>query len=75
MRRKPDSDLAFRNSPGLILELQRKRHSADYDPSIRVKSSDAQLAVQAARNALSRFNAAGALERESFLSLLLFNPR
>lgn len=60
---------------GLILELQRKRHSADYDPSIRVKSSDAQLAVQAARNALSRFNAAGALERESFLSLLLFNPR
>lgn len=59
----------------LVLELQRKRHSADYDPSIRVKSSDALLAVRAARNALQRFNAAGAFERETFLSLLLFNPR
>lgn len=60
---------------GLVLELQRKRHSADYDPSIRVKSSDALLAVRSARNALSRFNAAGAFEREAFLGLLLFNPR
>jgi hypothetical protein len=60
---------------GLILELQRKRHSADYDPSIRVKTSDALLAARAARNALARFNAASAVERESFLSLLLFKPR
>ncbi len=60
---------------GMVLELQRKRQSADYNPSIRVKTSDALLAVRAARNALTRFNAAGAVEREAFLSLLLFKPR
>ena len=57
------------------LELQRKRHSADYDPSTRIKSSDARLAVSAARNALNRLNGASAAGREAFLSLLLFGPR
>lgn len=57
------------------LELQEKRHNADYDPLIRVKTSDAQLAIQTARAALQRFNEATAAEREAFLSLLLFSPR
>lgn len=57
------------------LELQEKRHSADYDPLIRVKTSDAQLAIQTARAALQRLNDAGSIEREAFLSLLLFSPR
>jgi hypothetical protein len=34
------------------LELQEKRHNADYDPLIRIKTSDAQLAIQTARAAL-----------------------
>src|ERR1700694_340759 len=58
-----------------ILELQEKRHSADYDPSIRVKTSDAILAISAARSALTRFHAADAAGREAFLGLLLFRPR
>jgi hypothetical protein len=52
-----------------------KRHSADYDPLIRVKTSDAQLAITVARAALKRFNAVAPAEREAFLSLLLFPPR
>jgi len=57
------------------LEIQKKRHSADYDPSLRVNSSDAVIAIKAARSALTRFNTADADVRESFLGLLLFRPR
>ncbi len=58
-----------------VLELQEKRHAADYDPMIRVKSSDAVLAVRTARAALRRFNGASSTRRKAFLSLLLFQPR
>jgi hypothetical protein len=58
-----------------VLELQEKRHAADYDPMIRVKSSDAILAVRTARAALSRFKKASSTRRKAFLSLLLFQPR
>lgn len=58
-----------------FLELQEKRHTADYDPGVRVKSLDAKLAISSARAALSRFREAKDAEREAFLSLLLFPPR
>src|SRR5438477_676262 len=57
-----------------VLELQEKRHSADYDPSIRVKTSDAILAISTARSALNRFVTADPSRREAFLGLLLFRP-
>lgn len=60
---------------GAAIDLQEKRHSADYDPSIRVKISDAILAIKTARDALVRFNAADSDQREAFLGLLLFRPR
>jgi len=58
-----------------VLELQEKRHSADYDPSIRIQSSDAALAINTARTALMHFEAASLAARDAFLSLLLFQPR
>jgi hypothetical protein len=58
-----------------LLELQEKRHIADYDPSVRVRTLDAKLAVSSARAALARFRDASDAEREAFLSLLLFPPR
>jgi uncharacterized protein (UPF0332 family) len=58
-----------------LLELQEKRHAADYDPLIRVKRSDAILAVRMARAALRRFDRANSRRRRAFLSLLLFPPR
>lgn len=32
-----------------VIELQEKRHSADYDPLFRVNTSDAKLAIETAR--------------------------
>lgn len=56
-------------------ELQERRHAADYDPTLRVKMSDARLAIQTARVAISRFSAAAPDQRRAFLSLLIFPPR
>lgn len=58
-----------------LLELQAKRHDADYNPSIRVRSSDAKLAVDTPRNALHRLQTANPSSREAFLGLLLFKVR
>lgn len=58
-----------------VLELQEKRHAADYDPSWRVITSDALLLIGTARTALGRFNGADAAKREALLSLVLFRPR
>ena len=58
-----------------VVELQEKRHSADYDVMIRVNRSDAALAIATARAALKRFGKASRTRRLAFLSLLLFQPR
>lgn len=58
-----------------LVELQEKRHAADYDPSIRVKTSDAQVAVATARSAMRRFAKASSSRRKAFLGLLSFPPR
>jgi uncharacterized protein (UPF0332 family) len=58
-----------------LVELQEKRHSADYDPSIRVKTSDALIAIGMAKSALLRYGGAGPPARKAFLALLLFTPR
>jgi hypothetical protein len=58
-----------------VAELQEKRHAADYDPSNRVKTSDARLAIATARSAIQRFQKAPAMRRKAFLTLLLFRPR
>jgi hypothetical protein len=58
-----------------FVDLQEKRHGADYDPLIRVKLSDSQLAIKTAKAAIERFKRASATRRKTFLSLLLFPPR
>jgi uncharacterized protein (UPF0332 family) len=58
-----------------VVELQEKRHSADYDVMIRMNRSDAALAIAEARAALHRFSTASEPQRSAFLSLLLFPPR
>lgn len=63
---------AFANA---FIDLQEKRHAADYDPAMRVKTSDARLAVQTARSAVGRFTTAAQASREAFLALLAFPPR
>jgi uncharacterized protein (UPF0332 family) len=58
-----------------VVALQVKRHTADYDVTVRMNRSDAVLAIAEARAALGRFDRASQQQRLAFLSLLLFSPR
>jgi hypothetical protein len=55
--------------------LQEQRHSADYDPLGRFRTSDAKSVIVTARAIIGRFRAASAADRKAFLFLLLFPPR
>lgn len=57
------------------IELQDKRHSADYDPAGRFRTSDAKSVTGVARSAIRRFDLVEADSRKAFLMLLLFEPR
>lgn len=59
----------------IAADLQERRHRADYNPTPRFKTADAQLAVTTARNAVDRFNRSSAARRTAFLTLLLCPPR
>ena|SRR6266481_8262627 len=67
--------LDIRAFAAALVELQEKRHSADYDPLVRMTSSDALLAVRLARSAAARFKGASARRRNAFLTFLVFPPR
>lgn len=58
-----------------VVELQEKRHLADYDPLFSVKRSDAVLAVATGRTALGRLRNSSRARRKAFLSLVVFPPR
>lgn len=58
-----------------ISELQERRHSADYDSLFRAKTSDADLAVATARNAVACLRSASRGLRRVFISLVIFPPR
>jgi hypothetical protein len=58
-----------------LVELQQRRHAADYDPLIRLKRSDALLAASIARSALGRLQRVPPDQRAVFLALLVFPPR
>lgn len=58
-----------------VIELQEKRHAADYDPLFRARRSDAVLAVATGRTALVRLSSSSSTRRKAFLSLVVFSPR
>jgi hypothetical protein len=57
------------------IELQEKRHRADYNPQPRFRTSDAKLAISTARSAVHRFQTAKKEHRKAFLTLLICPPR
>jgi len=59
----------------IVLDLQRRRHRADYDPLLSLKRSEALVIASVARTAVRRFSRAPAPERAVFLAFLLFPPR
>jgi hypothetical protein len=58
-----------------VVDLQEKRHLADYDPLFRVKMSDAALAVATSRTALASLGNVSRAARKAFLLLIVFSPR
>lgn len=65
----------IRNFATTTIDLQTRRHSADYNPQPRFKTLDANFAIAAARSALQQFSKAGLVQRKMFLTLLLCPPR
>ncbi len=57
------------------IELQLKRHNADYDPLARFTMVEATSTVDMAADAIVQFAKAAADHRKTFLTLLLFPPR
>ena len=56
-------------------DLQDRRHVADYNPTPRFRTADAQIVIATARSAVRRFHRAKPDRRKAFLTLLLFPPR
>lgn len=59
----------------ILPELQESRHSADYDPLVRFRTSEAKSVVALAWAAMGGFKLAPAKSRKAFLVLLLFPPK
>jgi len=57
------------------IDLQEKRHRADYNPEPRYRSSEATLAIGYARSAVRHFGRASQERKKAFLTLLLCLPR
>lgn len=58
-----------------VVDLQEKRHLADYDPLFRVSMSDAVAVIATGRAALKLFRKASRSPRKAFISLLTFPPK
>ncbi|KQT66249.1 MULTISPECIES: hypothetical protein [unclassified Aureimonas] len=58
----------------LLPALQEARHDADYDPAVRLKTSDAKSAITSSREIIARLNGADGVARKRFLTLLAFPP-
>ena len=58
-----------------VLDLQRERHLADFDPGWSIRPSDANALVRSARDAIAQWVGTPAEQREAFLLLLLLPPR
>lgn len=58
-----------------VVELQVRRHQADYAVMERYRTRDAMSAVEKGRTGMERFRAADPSDRRLFLTLLLCPPR
>jgi hypothetical protein len=59
----------------LVVQLQEKRHEADYNPSPKFRLADARADIAAAEAAIERFSLADPEEKRVFLALLVFQAR
>lgn len=59
----------------LFVEMQQKRHSADYDPDARFKKSDVVGDIDRIEEAISRFATVAPSERRAFAIYVLLARR
>ena len=64
--------LAIADFSSKFIEMQRKRHAADYDPSARFYKSDVISDVAATEIVISSFNVAPTKDKRAFASWVLF---
>lgn len=65
----------IRTCAAAFVELQARRHEADYDPAKRIALLDAKAALTSARAAIAAFNAAPVEEQNLLLTILRFKAR
>jgi hypothetical protein len=58
-----------------LIDLQQKRHNADYDPLYHVAASDAALTLQAGRTAFNHWRNVPRTRRRLFILLVAFHRR
>ncbi|MFS8039097.1 hypothetical protein ACI7BZ_19420 [Xanthobacter sp. AM11] len=58
-----------------FVDLQERRHSADYDPSERFSIADVEMLVNTATSAITKLNAASPQERRLFVHIISFKLR
>ena len=58
-----------------VVELQARRHAADYDPNFYVYVLDARMVVATARDALNLFRGLPSDQRLKFLFMLMVRPK
>jgi hypothetical protein len=65
----------LRAAASAFVELQDRRHRADYDPDYRITTSEARNAIALADNAISSLKAVNRDELRLLLTFLLFQAR
>ncbi len=58
-----------------VVDLQEKRHQADYNPLAEFRVSDVRNMISLARSVHGRFNAVGDDEKRLFVCMLIFTSR
>ncbi len=58
-----------------LIEMQLKRHNADYDPAGELLKTTVEADIRSATRAVQRFNSAPAKDRRAFAVYLLLNQR
>ena len=67
--------IEIRHFASLFVDLQDKRHQADYDPLAVFYKSEVERLILDTRAVLRGFETADRRERRSFAALVLFRPR
>lgn len=67
--------IEIRDFASLFVDLQDKRHGADYDPLAVFYKSDVERLIVDTRVVLEEFENADRRERRAFAALVLFRPR